>query len=196
LKRTRRQGFTLIEVLVVLVLAGLMGAMFYTFFRTNLNTYFSLQKDASGFTDLASQSQRVGNVLRGLTDIVSAGANDIVVYAYFYPSDTYVSLVHYYLSGDGKILYVDVTPMTANPPIGTPVTASKKTYTIIINFNQTAGLSLFTYLDASGNTLSLPITDLKTVKGIRVNMAVASTQPGVNQAMSLQVSLRNRKINL
>lgn len=172
-----------------------MSTMFYTFFKTNLVTYLNLQKDASGFTDVATQSARIANVLRGATDIVSASSNDVVAYAYFYPTDTYVSQVHYYLNSSSTVLYADVTPMTANPPIGALIPANKKTYTIIDNFKQTTGQTLFNYLGASGDVLALPVNDLQTIKAIRVNLG-AATSGTANQAMTLDVSLRNRKTNL
>ena len=61
---------------------------------------------------------RVATVLRGATDINSAASADITLYSYFYPTDTYVSLVHYYLQTSGKVtqLMADVTPLSANPP--------------------------------------------------------------------------------
>jgi prepilin-type N-terminal cleavage/methylation domain-containing protein len=188
-------GFSLVELVIVMTVTLIMSTMFYTFFKTNLVTYLNLQKDASGFTDVATQSARIANVMRGVTDITSAASNDIVVYSYFYPTDTYVSQVHYYLNATSTILYADVTPMTSNPPVGTLITASKKTYTIIGSFKQTSGQTLFNYLDSGGAVMTLPIGDLHTVKGIRVNLG-AATATGTNQAMTLDVSLRNRKTNL
>jgi prepilin-type N-terminal cleavage/methylation domain-containing protein len=189
------RGFSLVELVIVMTLTLIMSTMFYTFFKTNLVTYLNLQKDASGFTDVATQSARIANVMRGLTDITSAASNDIVAYAYFYPTDTYVSQVHYYLNGDSTVLYADVTPMTANPPTGALIPANKKTYTIISSFKQTTGQTLFNYLGASGNILTLPISDLQTIKAIRVNLG-AATSGTANQAMTLDVNLRNRKTNL
>jgi prepilin-type N-terminal cleavage/methylation domain-containing protein len=191
----REHGFSLVELVVVMTLTLIMSTMFYTFFKTNLVTYLNLQKDASGFTDVATQSARIANVLRGATDIVSASSNDVVAYAYFYPTDTYVSQVHYYLNSSSTVLYADVTPMTANPPIGALIPANKKTYTIIDNFKQTTGQTLFNYLGASGDVLALPVNDLQTIKAIRVNLG-AATSGTANQAMTLDVSLRNRKTNL
>jgi prepilin-type N-terminal cleavage/methylation domain-containing protein len=188
-------GFSLVELVVVMTLTLIMSTMFYTFFKTNLVTYLNLQKDASGFTDVASQSARIANVLRGSTSITSAAANDLVAYAYFYPTDAYVSQVHYYLSADSTILFADVTPMTSNPPIGTPITAQKKTYTIINSFQQTTGQTLFNYLNSSSAVMSLPIADLHTIKGVRVNLGT-DTSGAVNQAITLDISLRNRKTNL
>jgi prepilin-type N-terminal cleavage/methylation domain-containing protein len=192
----RESGFTLVELLITMILVVLLSGMFYTFFKTNLFTYLNLQKDASGFTDLASQSQRIATVVRGATDIVSVNDDDMVIYGYFYPTDAYVSLIHYYRNAADTVLYADVTPMTANPPIGTPITANKKTFTIIPNFKAVSGVKLFQYLDSGGAVLGLPISDLHTIKGIQVNLAVTTATGGGNQSMSVQVSLRNRKTNL
>jgi hypothetical protein len=177
-------------------LSLLIGTSFYIFFKTNLFTYLNLQKDATNFTDLAGQSQRVGNVLRGLTDITDAQDNEITLYGYFFPTDTYVSLIRYYKNTGGTQLLADVTPMTSNPPLGTPIAASKKTYVIISNFKNTSSTKLFEYLDSAGATLAVPISDLHTVKGLRVNLAVSTAAGTTNQAVSVQVSLRNRKTNL
>jgi hypothetical protein len=183
---------------VVMAIALIVSLTAYTIFSTLLNQYFGLQRDSSEFTNLASQSQRVATVLRGLTDIVSASNNDITVYAYFAPDDTYVSQVHYYLNAGSTTLYADVTPMTANPPIGTLITSQKKTHIIIDDYHVLPGLNLFNYLDGSGSTLSLPLSDENSVKSIQVNLAVPADHPtpNGNQQISLQVFLRNRKTNL
>lgn len=190
-----QRGFTLIEVIVAMVLMGIMSATAFLFFNNTFSQYFALQKDGSNFTDLAAQSQRIANVLRGLTDIVSETSNDLVVYAYFSPSDTYTSQIHYYENANGTMLLADVTRMTANPPIGTLITTSTKTYTIISNFYQAPSVNLFTYLGSSGNVLSMPIADEHAIKGIQVNLA-APTSTASSQSVQLQVSLRNRKTNL
>jgi prepilin-type N-terminal cleavage/methylation domain-containing protein len=192
---TKQQGFTLVELVITITLTLIISTTFYTYFKSSFIGYLNLQKDASGLTNLAQQSQRIASVVRGATDITSVASNDFVMYGYFYPTDAYVSIVHYYLNGSGTILYADVTPMTANPPIGTPITASLKTYKIIESFKQTSGLSLFSYLDSNGSALVLPVADLHTIKGVRVNLAVG-TATGGNEAINLDVSLRNRKYNL
>jgi prepilin-type N-terminal cleavage/methylation domain-containing protein len=190
-------GFTLVELLVSIVLISTIGTTFLVFFKSSLFNYLDLQKDATSFTQLDTQVARVSNVLRSTIDIVSADANDLVVYAYFYPSDTYVSLLHYYVvsSNGTKQLKADLTPMDANPPIGNPIVAQQRTFVVIDNLYQPSGTSMFNYLSATDVTLGLPITDLQTIKGIRVNLA-SQTASGGNQAINVQVSLRNRKTNL
>jgi hypothetical protein len=102
------------------------------------------------------------------------------------------------MSSDGKQLLADVTRMTSNPPVGAENPDTKHTYTIINNFYQASGVSTFVYLDSTGAELSQPISDLKTIKGIRVTLAVpgGNLNNNSNQTISVQVSLRNRKTNL
>lgn len=189
-------GFTLVELLVVMSLLGVIFVTFSSFFTNYLILYSQYQKDSTNFTELANQSQRIADVLRGLTDIVSESANDLTAYAYFSPVDTYTSQVRYYLNATSTAVMVDVTPMTANPPIGTLITSKKKTYTIISNYFQAPGGSLFGYYDASGTLLSLPISDEHSILEIQVNLAEPGSHTKKGQTLSITVSLRNRKTNL
>jgi len=193
-----QKGFTIVELTVAMVLLGIVSTILLTFMNTTFREYLGLQKDASAFSDLAIQSQRITNVLRGSTDISEATADSITVYAYFYPNNDYVSHIRYYLNSDKTTLYADVTPMSANPPVGTPITASKKTYTIIPYYHQVSGNNLFDYKNAAGTTLSQPITDLSLIKAVRINLKTPSDgqQQNSYQTISTEISLRNRKTNL
>lgn len=176
---------------------AVIGTTFLVFFKSSFFNYLNLQTDASALTQLSRQTNRVAQVLRGTTGITSVTASDFQGYSYFYPSDTYVSVIHYYLSTTNGVttLKADVTPMSANPPTGSPLTSQMRTYTIIDNFYQAGGTNLFTYLDASGSALALPISDLQTIKGVRVSLAAKGSNNS-NQGVSVDVSLRNRKTNL
>ena len=189
-------GFTLVELMVSMVIIAVVGITFLVFFKSALFDYLDLQTDATNLTELSTQEMRLATVIRGLTNITSASANDLSVYAYFAPSDLYVSIVHYYLVQNGKAtaLMADVTPMSANPPIGTPLTAQEKTYTIMDNFYEPSGGSLFTYLDVSDTPLTLPIADLTAIKSIQINLATPLSNGG-GQSIGVQVSLRNRETN-
>jgi prepilin-type N-terminal cleavage/methylation domain-containing protein len=194
--QTVEAGFTLVELLVVIILTSVVFVTFSSFINNYLVLYSKYQKDSSNFTELASQSQRIAQVLRGLTDIVSESGNDLTAYAYFSPIDTYVSQVHYYLNSAGTALMVDVTPMTSNPPTGTLITANKKTYIILTNYYQVPGGSLFAYYDASGSLLSIPIADEHTIQSIQINLAEPGSHTTQGQQLNITVSLRNRKTNL
>ena len=196
IKNKGSAGFTLVELLVVISLIAITVVSFGSFFTNYLILYSKYQQDATNFTELSNQSQRIADVLRGLTDIVAESSNSITVYAYFSPVDTFTSQVKYYLSADSKAVLVDVTPMTANPPIGTLITANTKTYTIISNLYQPAGVSLFNYYDASGTTLTLPIANEHSIMTIQVNLAETGSHTKNGQTLSISASLRNRKTNL
>jgi prepilin-type N-terminal cleavage/methylation domain-containing protein len=189
-------GFSLLELNITIIVMGILTVVTYAVFNTSIAEYFNLQKQNMNFTEIAMQTQRISSVLRSSTDIVSAADDDVTVYAYFSPADAYVSKVRYYKSVDKTQLLADITRMTANPPIGTEVASTKKTYVILDNYSQINGVKLFAYLDATGNALTTPIDDLQTVKGIRVSLRSPTSQQGVSQSMDLQVSLRNRKTNL
>lgn len=189
-------GFTIVELLVVIVVAGVLSTVIYGFFSSSLRQYAGLQEDGTNFTELASQSHRIANVLRGTYDVVSASPNDLVVYAYFSPTDANVSLIHYYKNGAGTQLLADVTNMTANPPIGGTIPSTQKTYTVISNYHTSGSVNLFNYLTVGNVLLSTPIADLHTIKGIEINLAVPNSSKVTDQAVSIQVSLRNRKTNL
>ncbi|MGZ6004620.1 MAG: pilus assembly FimT family protein [Candidatus Saccharimonadales bacterium] len=190
-----QHGFTLAELTVVMVLIGILVSFTYTFFNMTIAQYFTLQRDGDAFYSLSQNYQRLANVLRGITGITSASDNDLICYAYFAPDDTYVSQIHYYISG-GNML-ADVTPMTANPPSGSLLTSKKKTFTIIEHFYARPGINTFTYMDANATVLTTPVSDLNSIKGIKVSLAVSSVAPNTDtQALTIQISIRNRKTNL
>jgi prepilin-type N-terminal cleavage/methylation domain-containing protein len=195
--RMNQAGYTLVELLVAITIMAIIGTSFLVFFKSTFFNYLGLQTDATALTQLDTQANRVALVMRGLTGVTSVAANDIVMYTYFYPSDSYESLVHYYIqtSGTNMQLLADVTPMSGNPPNGTLLTASMKTYTIISSYYQLSGTTLFTYLDANGASLTLPITDLNSIYGVQVNLAAKGSNNS-NLATNVQVNIRNRKTNL
>lgn len=193
----KQSGFTITELIISIAIIGLIAGGVYSFFGTSIKNYFKLQQDSLAISDLAANSQRVANVIRGATDITAANNSNITMYSYFSPYDQYVSLIKYYPDASGKNLVADVTRMTSNPPIGTQITSSLKTVTIIDNFYVVSGTNTFEYLDSSGSTLSIPISDLHTIKGVRVNLASkAEGANGTVSKMSIEVALRNRKTNL
>ncbi|PID31169.1 hypothetical protein CSA80_04030 [Candidatus Saccharibacteria bacterium] len=201
-ENAKESGFTLVEVIAVIVLIGILSVVFLVAFRSTLFNYLGLQKQTVSFGQMSTQADRIANVLRGATSIESAADNELTAYAYFYPSDEFVSQVRYYIvENDGvKRLYVDLTPMTANPPLGTPDTAHKKTLLLIDNFYQPSGGaapggSLFAYRNANGTLLSTPVADLTVIKNVRVSLFTRVDDGGV-QTIQIQIVLRNKKDNL
>ncbi len=181
--------------MIVIVVIGVLFATFAEFFDNNLILFLNQQQNSMNLTELQAESQRIADVLRGATDIVSDEPNQLSVYAYFSFTNQYVSLVNYYLNSSKTQLLASVTPMTANPPIGTPITSQTKVYTIISNYYYVPGSSLFTYYDANDNILTPPVADEKSIINIGINLSEPIASPSNNQAQSLNlfVNLRNRK---
>ena len=88
-----QKGFTIFELLVVFVVLGIIAGSTVIFLGNAYRQFFALQEDSSIHAELSIQSQRIAKVVRGTTDVVAAANNDLSVYAYFSPNDTYVSLI-------------------------------------------------------------------------------------------------------
>jgi prepilin-type N-terminal cleavage/methylation domain-containing protein len=192
--RLNSQGFTIVELTVVLVVTAIVFTVAFSFFNNAIIQYLTLQKDGMSASELTIQTQRIASVMRGATDVIVASNTEMVINTYFSPNDVYVSQVKYYKSEDGKKLLAEVIPYTVNPPVGSLDNAKTKTYTIIEDFYTKNGLNTFEYINSSGGTMSLPISELHTIKGLRINLI--SKPPDASNSVSVQVSLRNRKINL
>lgn len=196
--RTAQSGFTLAELAIVMSLIGIVALGIYTFTISSSTNYLKLHSEGIRFSELSEKSQRVTKVIRGAGDITEAEHNSVTMYAYFSPADQYYSIVRYYLNVNKTQLLADVTPLTSNPPIGTPITSKKQTFVVMDDFYDDPALNTFEYLDSAGTAYSLPIGDLHTIKGMRVNLSTANNNSpnDTKTAMSIQVSLRNRKTNL
>ena len=197
--RNHQSGFTITELLIVIVITGLLISAIVGFFNGNINQYFKLQADGLAYSGITANSQRIARVLRGIKSFDVADANTITAYTYFAPQETYTSQIKYYISGNGKQLLADVTPMTADYPIGTLITGQKRSGIVIIdNYYQQPGKTLFSYKDSAGNDLTTPVTNLNSIKNVIINLAVKPYQSASSNVTSTQltVSLRNRKTNL
>lgn len=191
------RGFTIVELVIVISIIAVVVPVFYSFFASSFSQYFTLAQKGTSAATLAAQTQTIAAAARTTTDISEATDAAMTVNAYYSIRDSIVSQIRYYKSANGKLLLADVTPYTANPPAGTLDTSKKRTVTISNNFFTVASVPTFEYLDASGTKLTTPISDLNTIKGVRINMV----EPNVSRTAAattytVQVSLRNRKTNL
>jgi prepilin-type N-terminal cleavage/methylation domain-containing protein len=188
-----QKGFTLIELMIVIVVVAVLFATFGVFFNNTLISFLDQQQNSVELTQLQVESTRLGDVIRGATGIVNASNNNLELYSYFNLSDQYVSLVDYYLNSSDSELLASVTPMSANPPIGQPITSETKTYVIISKYDYVPNSSLFTYYGLGQNQLFPPISDNNLIISVGVNLAspIAGSN-NKNQALDLVVSLRNR----
>ncbi|MCL5113355.1 MAG: prepilin-type N-terminal cleavage/methylation domain-containing protein [Patescibacteria group bacterium] len=194
--KNNKTGFTLIELLISIALVLILFISFTTFFINYMTLYYGLQSDASNSIEMAEEIERIASVLRGLTNITTATPNSLTAYAYFAPNDQYVSLISYYLNSAGNQLLATVTPMTSNPPTGTPITSEQKTYVIISNYYQSpSGQGIFSYYDSTGNELSQPISNEQDISSIAINLSAPATHNSNGQSLSTTITIRNRRVS-
>jgi len=194
----KEDGFTLNELLVVILLSGILITTLFTFTSTTVNNFLRLQAEGLANSKLADGSFRVSRVLRGTNFIESANDDQITAYAYFSPQDAYTSKISYYLNVPQDKLMADVTPMTADYPIGTVIVAQEKTVVIMEGFLKRAGQPTFKYFSSTSAQIPSPVSDLQSIKNISINL-YSKIYLSNNQkfaSSSVTVNLRNRKTNL
>ncbi len=146
--RKDKRGLTLTELIVVMgIMSGLLVTV-YVFTSSTISSFMQLQAEGLARSKLADGSFRLTKVLRGIDYIESANSDTITAYSYFAPNDQYTSKIRYYLNGPQDKLLAEVTPMTADYPIGTLLTAQTRTVTVIDNFVKLAGEPTFKYYDS------------------------------------------------
>jgi len=196
--RKDSRGFTVTELVIVMGIMSLLLITVYVFTSSSINSFMRLQAEGLAQSKLADGSFRVTKVIRGINYIETADADTITAYSYFAPDDQYTSKIRYYLNPSQSQLLADVTPMTADYPVGALINAQKKTVVIIDNFYKISGQPTFKYFDANYNELASPVTDLQAIKNISVRLYVKKYESNAADYVSAEVtvSLRNRKSNL
>lgn len=198
--RRNQQGFTLSELIVVMMASSIMIFVLFRFTVVTVNNFMTLQKEGLAHSKLAEGSFRVSRVLRGANYIESASDDELVAYAYFAPQDEFTSKVRYYLNGDNSRLLADVTAMDADYPTGSLIPSTQKTVVIIDGFQKRDGFSTFSYFTSDFAQIGTPIDsgDLVAIKNIKVNLYARLYQidNGKYFSSSVSVNLRNRKSNL
>lgn len=195
-----QKGFTITELIMVTVVAGILVTAIVGFFNGNFNQYFKLQADGLAYSEITQNSQRLARVIRGIKYIEVAEPDRIVGYSYFAPSEQYTSKITYELINSNTVMQATVIPMTADYPLGTLKTADTRLVNIINSFYKKSGVNTFEYLDVNGNTVPFPIdsNNINSIKSVRIKLNVKSYNSASNSVISneLVVNLRNRKTNL
>lgn len=193
------RGLTFVELIVVIVMSSFLAIIISTFIVRTFTIFFDLQTQGLAQSKVTDASFRISKVFRGITYIENAEANTITGYTYFAPNDQYTSKITYYLNSSTNKVMAEVTPMTADYPIGSLLNGEKRTVTIIDNYYPVNGLSLFQYYNANYDALSAPVTDKQSIKNITVNLQSGyntNKNNGKYTSSSISVNLRNRKTNL
>jgi prepilin-type N-terminal cleavage/methylation domain-containing protein len=193
MKENAEAGFSLLELLVVIVITGLIALPLSTFFINGLKSYNFVQAQSDTSLELETLADRVTRVVRGAISIDTAAPNSLIVYGYFSPQDTVIKKIRYFVVGTN--LNIGVTPPGGTAPNYTYTGAEKITTSridLVMGSN-----TLFTYYDDVGNKLTgafLP-AQVKEI-GLYIGANPNAKQVPVPISISTKVTLRNLKTNL
>jgi type II secretory pathway pseudopilin PulG len=191
---TNQSGYSLVELLVVMVLTTMIAIPLVVFSYKGLSSYEFLQAQSNTSTELSSLSARIAKVIRGTTAVIDAQANTLTIYGYFSPADTTIKKIRYFINGTN--LNIGVTPPTGTAPNYTFLAANEVVTTTRIDLAM-ASNPMFTYYDESGTVLpnGFALGQVKAV-GIYVAANPRVKQLSVPVAVTTRVTLRNFKTNL
>ena len=188
-------GFTIAELMMVVIITSVAVVVFNSFFSDSLQSYLNLQNNTVNTNTVSGALQRSSRVIRGMSTIVDAQPNTLTGFAYFTPRDNTLSKVRYYYESNTDSFKVGVIPATGSAPNYTYDSDDEIISTIADNINGTS--SIFTYLDGTSTPQSFTTDTFKDIRSIKISLT--GTTEGARQTsvnLSTTVSLRNRKTNL
>lgn len=174
-------GFSLVELLVVILILGVVGGYTLTGLVRGMQTTDRVEARVQTFTDLQRASERVSRDLRRAVWTDTAAALTATpptgcTFVDLNPADLTVIVFtdgsrfrhRYMLSGDELVLDRDVWS------VGTSSWTDFSETTVITGLaNVTSGVDLFGYLDASGTDLldnGFDVTDRRAVRKFRLTL--------------------------
>ncbi|MFI5240161.1 MAG: type II secretion system protein J [Candidatus Saccharimonadia bacterium] len=191
---SQQHGYTLLELIIVVVITSMLTLVLGTFLVNSLNTFQYATAQTNSANDVLGILDRVGKVVRGATKVVSTGTSSLTIYGYFSPRDSVPDQITYAVSGT-TFQSTDI-PASGTGPNYTYNAANGTTKTLTSNL-AVGSTPIFTYYDDLGNQLTGSFTTGQ-VKQIGIYIAVNPQPARVPIAIGnqIRVSLRNMKTNL
>lgn len=191
----RKPGFTLVELIVVMSIAMLLGGI-VTDFYVQMNTK-NQQVQASSLAqrDLSLAADKFNRILRSTTLLVSASQTSLTVRGYPNPSDEVPSQINIYIS-NSKVSYSVIAP-TGTAPNYIYDQANAKVYTLLPNVTNSISLPLFKYYNNTNTLLDFPVTTASVTEVEFLPSAKdADNILKTPITVATRVQLRNFKTNL
>ena len=155
--RPSEQGFTLVELLVVMLIAGVVGAVVTTALVRGMQTSTMAQSRINGLSDLQRGLERVARELRVADPLcVPVDAGDPDIHESRLGASVYRDGKRYYHefylagSGENQSLLQDVT--VYDPPDASTGTLLSSGTFVAETGNDLLGIPLFEYFDQNGDT--------------------------------------------
>jgi len=192
-----RGGFTVTELLVSMLFAGIVVATLYGFFRGQLFTLISQEtktatlEDARGGLNLMARELRNAGAWNpaGCSRILTATAIEIHVQADVDEDDDCDD------AASGEDVTYALSAGTSTCP-GSRITRNGEC--LVANVVIPAGNNFMTYYSAASTTpLGFPISDLTTIKRVKITFSVQETNPSptvggiISSTLSTSVLFRN-----
>lgn len=191
----KRKGVTLIELIIVLPMILILGTILSIFTINATRSYRFSQLQTQSATQISTYLERVGRVTRGATQIISADAKSVTMYAYFSPRDTVPDRVRYFVDTDNS-LKVGTIAATGTAPSYTYDNATETVQTLLSDIKN-GSTAVFTYYDENNNLLNGTITPSAVKEiGLRLEINPDPTILKQNVVGQTRINLRNMKTNL
>lgn len=192
---TKRSGFTMVELLVVVAITSLIGTVLYDYIIKSSSDNQKLESQTTVQTSLSFALDRVNRVLRSTTNVISADTVSLKVLAFANSGDVAPSQIYFYISS-GKVLY-DVIPASGTAPNYIYNPGSTQTFTLVPKVTNSSALPLFQYYDQTNSLLTVPVT-LANVHAVSFLPSALDTSSVLTTPTKAQtyVTLRNFKTNL
>jgi len=189
------KGFTIIELLLGILIAMFIAASSAGLLRTYYDNFSRSQKQLDQQSQNASSLEKVTKYLRQAQSIESAANQDLIIYAYYYPTDPAPDRLHFAIANENLTLGV-IRP-SGEAPDFTYLQDSETTQIIATNLANDQN-PIFKYYDLNGILLTSP-PNPAAIKMVEINLWIGAgsgiTLPPA-LLLSTKVSLRNLKNNL
>jgi prepilin-type N-terminal cleavage/methylation domain-containing protein len=181
-------GFTLVELMIVLVLMGIIGGVVTTALVQGMRTSTQAQSRITALSDLQRGLERVARELRVADPLCLTSGEEATRLGASVYRDGKRFRHEFYLSGTGadQVLLQDITEF--DPPTASTGTLLSSGLFVADIGNDLLGIPLFEYFDQNG---SAPLTPGAAAQ-VRINLAKQAV--GVDPIMiSTSVEVRNTR---
>lgn len=189
-----QKGYTLLELLIVVVIIGLISVPLTNFSIRSMTSYFRLDAQSHASTDLLMLSNRLTGLLRGATSVETAQDNTITFYAYKNLTDTAVSKYRYFISG--TTLSMGIIPPSGTAPDYT-YPSGNEVVKVLRSDLVMNGQPAFSYYNEDNNQLTGSF-NVGVIRKVSLFFSANPRPKQMSRPIIIQnsVSIRNLKRNL